>query len=70
MIAYWKMRKKDAPSDLEYVPAPEHVSVDEILTPLIETDNIEHCNELHAGDSTKEKTEKSQMMLLWLYMIN
>ena len=51
-----QQKEKDKPSHLEYVPAPEHLSVDEILNPLIETDNVEHRNELHAGNSTKEKT--------------
>ena len=51
-----QQKAKDKPSHLEYVPAPEHLSVDEKLNPLIETDNVEHRNELHAGNSTKEKT--------------
>ena len=51
-----QQKEKDKPSHLEYVPAPEHLSVGEILNPVIETDNVEHGNELHAGNSTKEKT--------------
>ena len=51
-----QQKEKDKLSHLEHVPAPEHLSVDEILNPLIKTDNVEHRNELHVGNSTKEKT--------------